>query len=408
MKNMDMEHLYRIVWVDDEIDILLVSNRARFERKGFVIIPFTNSNEAIEYILKNPQYVDGIIVDGKFSTDGSPVDESSSRMPGLAKFMQSLSAMRLKTKMPLPCWIFTGYGDQLMQKFDDDALEPFEDVISKSANYEVIEDWLDSMCDKIKETQNEDFRIRQENADLFAMCTDKYLGEDKATYLMDIIKFDRTHEGVTPFHPIRMLLESTLCLLENRGIIQGTFSPTANGEKARWLRENNFINKTSMRMPFFVIDSITMLAHNSSMSHPENKEVPNSYDSHEFYQNRAPYMFPLMFNAIRTVLTWIKHYLDDKPDPFVSQYALYQQGQIVQEEAGHKQNEKEIPAGYQRATLQEIKTTYKFLLDNGENAIHYRREEKPDATVGDPFVVKLGDKKTAKGDWMVQKIKPWK
>ncbi len=310
--------------------------------------------------------------------------------------------------MPLPCWIFTGYGDQLMQKFDDDALEPFEDVISKSANYEVIEDWLDSMCDKIKETQNEDFRIRQENADLFAMCTDKYLGEDKATYLMDIIKFDRTHEGVTPFHPIRMLLESTLCLLENRGIIQGTFSPTANGEKARWLRENNFINKTPLRMPFFVIDSITMLAHNSSMSHPENKEVPNSYDSHEFYQNRAPYMFPLMFNAFRTVLTWIKHYLDDKPDPFVSQYALYQQGQIVQEEAGHKQNEKEIPAGYQRATLQEIKTTYKFLLDNGENAIHYRREEKPDATVGDPFVVKLGDKKTAKGDWMVQKIKPWK
>ena len=403
-----MDHCYNIVWADDEIAILIENNRARFEKKGLNVIPFTNADTAIEYILKHPQFVDGIIVDGKFSTDGSPVDESSPRMPGLSRFMQKLSAMRAETKMPLPCWIFTGFGEQLRSKYDDDLLEPFEDVISKSANYRVIDEWLDAMCDKIRETQNEDFKIRQENADLFAMCTDKYLGEDKATYLMDIIKFDKTHEGVTPFHPIRMLLESTLCLLENRGIIQGTFSPTANGEKARWLRENNFINKTSMRMPFFVIDSIAMLAHNSSMSHPENKEVPNNYDSHEFYQNRAPYMFPLMFNAIRTVLTWIKHYLDDKPDPFVSQYALYQQGQLVQEAAGLKQNEKEIPAGYQRATLQEIKTTYKFLLDNGENAIHYRREEKPDATVGDPFVVKLGDKRTAKGDWMVQKIKPWK
>lgn len=403
-----MEHLYKIVWADDEIAILLENNRARFERKGLYIIPFPNADAAIDYILKNPHYVDGIIVDGKFSTDGSPVDESSSKMPGLSRFMQKLSAMRAETKMPLPCWIFTGFGEQLRDKYDENDLEPFEDVISKSANYLEIDEWLDAICDKIRETQNEDFKIRQDNADLFAMCTDKYLGEDKATYLMDIIKFDKTHEGVTPFHPIRMLLESTLCLLECRGVIQGTFSPTANGEKARWLQKNNFVDKTSMRMPLFVIDSISMLAHNSSMSHPENTEVPNNYDSHEFYQNRAPYMFPLMFNALRTVLLWIKHYLDDKPDPFVTQYALYQQGQTVQEDTGTEQEEKAIPAGYHKATLKEIKTSLKFLLDNGENAIHYPREEKVDAAVGDTFILKLGNAKTTMGDWKVQKAKPWK
>ena len=100
-----MEHLYRIVWADDEIAVLIENNRARFERKGIDIKPFTNADAAIEYIFKNPHYVDGIIVDGKFSTDGSPVDESSSKMPGLSRFMQKLSEMRAETKMPLPCWI---------------------------------------------------------------------------------------------------------------------------------------------------------------------------------------------------------------------------------------------------------------------------------------------------------------
>ena len=405
-----MEHLYRIVWADDEIAILLENNRARFERKGLYIIPFPNADAAIDYIMKNPHYVDGIIVDGKFSTDGSPVDESSSKMPGLSRFMQKLSAMRAETKMPLPCWIFTGFGEQLRDKYDENDLEPFEDVISKSANYLEIDEWLDAMCDKIRETRNEDFKIRQENADLFAMCTDKYLGEDKATFLMDIIKFDKTHEGVTPFHPIRMLLESTLCLLESRGVIQDTFSPTANGEKARWLRDNNWVDKTSMRMPSFVIDSITMLAHNSSMSHPENKEVPNNYDSHEFYQNRAPYMFPLMFNALRTVLLWIKHYLDDKPDPFVSQYALFQQNLLPQEESDTQKEEKPIPEGYLKATLAECKTTFtfRFLMDDGEYAIYYPKKVNPETQVGDTFVIKLGDEKTTKGDWKVQKIKLWK
>lgn len=405
-----MDHCYNIVWADDEIAILIENNRARFEKKGLNVIPFTNADTAIEYILKHPQFVDGIIVDGKFSTDGSPVDESSSRMPGLSRFMQKLSAMRAETKMPLPCWIFTGFGEQLRDKYDENDLEPFEDVISKSANYLEIGEWLDAMCEKIKETQNEDFRIRQENADLFAMCTDKYLGEDKATYLMDIIKFDRTHEGVTPFHPIRMLLESTLCLLQNRGIIQGTFSPTANGEKARWLRDNNWVDQTSMRMPSFVIDSITMLAHNSSMSHPENKEVPNNYDSHEFYHNRAPYMFSLMYDALRSVLSWIKHYLDDKPAPFVSQYAIYQQSQAPQERSETRPEEKTIPEGFLKATLTECKTTttYRFLMDDGSYAIYYPKKVNPDTQVGDTFVIKMGDKKTAKGDGIVLKIKPWK
>lgn len=402
---MDMGHLYNIVWADDEIAILLENNRARFEKKGLNIIPFPNADTAIKYILDHPQLVDGIIVDGKFSTDGSPVDESSSRMPGLAKFMQKLSAMRAETRMPLPCWIFTGFGEQLRRKFDDDLLEPFEDVISKSANYLVIDEWLDAMCDKIRETQNEDFKIRQENADLFAMCTDKYLGEDKATYLMDIIKFDKTHEGVTPFHPIRMLLESTLCLLESRGIIQGTFSPTANGEKARWLRDNNRIDQTSMRMPSFVIDSITMLAHNSSMSHPENKEDPNNYDSHEFFQGRAPYMFELMFNALRTVLSWVKYYLDNHPAPFVSKYALYQQSQKAQ---GTEPEGNTIPDGYQKATLTEIRTAFRFSLEDDKNAIYYPKKLNPDTQVGDTFILKLKDEKTPKGDYKVQNMKPWK
>lgn len=407
-----MEHCYNVVWADDEIDSLLEINRARFERKGIFIIPFQDANPAIEYILEHPQFVDGIIVDAKFSINGAPVDETSNKTPGLSKFLQSLGAMRAQTGMPLPCWIFTGYGDTLGVRYTEEDLEPFEGVISKKANSVEIEEWLDEMCSKIRETQNEDFQIRQENADLFAMCTDMYIGEDKASYLMDIIKFDRTKEGVTPFHPIRMLLESTLNLLQQRGVIQGSFSPTANGERAHWLLANNKVGETMTKMPSFVVDSFLMLAHNSSMSHPENKEVPNNYDSHEFYANRAPYMFPLMFNALRTVLTWTKYYLDTKPEPFVSQYKLSQQAESTQTavEGEAEVAEKTIPEGFCKAELTQIKTqtAFKFKLENGENAIYYPKKVDPNTVVGDSFILKLGEDKTTMGDWKVQTIKPWK
>jgi hypothetical protein len=172
-----MEHWYNVVWADDEIDILLQDNGSLFKRNGINIIPFTAAKPAINYIREHPQFVDAIIIDAKFSKDGEAVQEEGRSFPGLSLFMKELSSLRNEFQMPYPCWIFSGYGDLLRDKYDKEDLEGFEEnIIRKGANYYALREWVESICEKISYTRSEEFKIRQENSQLFELCTEYYLG----------------------------------------------------------------------------------------------------------------------------------------------------------------------------------------------------------------------------------------
>ena len=294
-----MEHLYNVIWADDNIQSLLEDDRSLFERNGIQIIPFTNAQEAINYLEKNARFIDALIVDAKFSKAGEAFDEDGKSFPGLSLFMRQLSGLRKTYGMPFPCWIYTGFGDLLLDKYDADDLEGFEGVVDKKSNYDARKEWIASICERITETKSEAFRIRQENAGLFALCTEKYLGKEVEKQLLDILAY-KEEDGTAPFNKIRDVLEEIMDLLAREGIIDNKTQKIALGDRIDKLN-----SAYRGKIPQYIIPSLRLLLSSSSLSHADTLEKT------AVNNGQAPYLFSTLLMALKTVLTWLQPFVDD-------------------------------------------------------------------------------------------------
>lgn len=293
-----MAHLYNVIWADDNIQSLLEDSRSLFERNGIKITPFINAKDAIDYIECNASFIDGIIVDAKFSKSGEAFDEEGKSFPGLSLFMQQLSSLRKTYGMPFPCWIYTGYGDLLLDKYDADDLDGFEGVIDKKSNFDARKEWVESMCERISETKSEAFRVRQENADLFSLCTEQYLGKDVEKQLLDILLY-KDDDETAPFNKFRDIEEEILDLLVKRGIIDNKTQKIAIGD-----RIGRLDSAYKGKIPQYIIPSLKLLLSSSSLSHAGTLEkgAVNS--------GQAPYLYATLLMALKTIMAWLKPFVD--------------------------------------------------------------------------------------------------
>ena len=294
-----MAHLYNVIWADDNIQSLLEDSRSLFERNGIKITPFINAKDAIDYIECNASFIDGIIVDAKFSKSGEAFDEEGKSFPGLSLFMQQLSSLRKTYGMPFPCWIYTGYGDLLLDKYDADDLDGFEGVIDKKSNFDARKEWVESMCERISETKSEAFRVRQENADLFSLCTEQYLGKDVEKQLLDILLY-KDDDETAPFNTFRDIEEEILDLLVKRGIIDNKTQKIAIGD-----RIDRLDSAYKGKIPQYIIPSLKLLLSSSSLSHAGTLEkgAVNS--------GQAPYLYATLLMALKTIMVWLKPFVDN-------------------------------------------------------------------------------------------------
>ena len=298
---MHMEHYYNIVWADDDIDILLEDIQPLFTRNGINIIPFTSARPAIECIRANHEFIDAIIVDAKFSKDGEAFQEEGKSFPGLSLFMQELSSLRNEFKMPYPCWIFTGYGELLRDKYDKEDLAGFEDeIIRKGANYETLREWVASICDKIALTSSNEFKIRQENAKLFELCTDSYLGRESAQRLLSILDYKKSNKE-EHFNTIRKVLEEILDLFVREGLIDNITDKISIPARIRQI-ESTYGNT----LPQYVIPSMKLLLVSSPISHSDTRETK------EFHDGSIPYMYESLLYTLKNLMCWLKPFIDSE------------------------------------------------------------------------------------------------
>ena len=296
-----MEHYYNIVWADDDIDILLEDIQGLFTRNGINIIPFTSARPAIEYIRANHEFIDAIIVDAKFSKDGESFQEAGQSFPGLSLFMQELSSLRNEFKMPYPCWIFTGYGELLRDKYDKEDLAGFEDeIVRKGANYETLREWVASICDKIALTSSNEFKIRQENAKLFELCTDSYLGRESAQRLLSILDYKKSNKEDL-FNIMRKVLEEILDLFVKDGLIDDITDKISINARIRQL-ESTYGNN----LPQYVIPSMKLLLVSSPFSHSDTRETA------DFNDGRAPFLYESLLYTLKNLLCWLKPFIDSE------------------------------------------------------------------------------------------------
>ena len=294
-----MEHCYNVVWADDDVQSLLEDYNSLFERNGINIIPFESAKPAIDYIRANCNLIDGIIVDAKFSRDGEAVQEEGRSFPGLSMFMQELNSLRNEANMPYPCWIFTGYGDLLRDKYDSDDLSGFEDeIIRKGANFEIIKEWVSSMCEKIALIQSKEFKLRQENSKLFELCTETYLGRSMSQTLLNILDCESKNEQII-FTSFRDVLEEMLNLLVRDGIIDNLTAKTAINERISKLEK-----AYKDRLPQYVVPSLKLLLVSSPLSHSGTQEK-------EDVQNGVvPFMYETLLITLKNIVPWFKSFID--------------------------------------------------------------------------------------------------
>lgn len=302
-----MDHLYEIVWADDAIGILLEDNRGLFERSGIRIHPFTNAGDALSFIRNNPKMVDAVITDAKYSAEGDSFREEGYSFPGLAMFMRELAGLRKETGAALPCWVFTGYGDRLREKYDSFELGLFNGVIDKKTSYANLKAWVEDMCRVIEETQSPWSRVRRNNPDLFQLCSDAYIGENQSNNMLRILAYEESPDGTPPFNEIRQVVERTFDMLVCYSVIPADTAHSQIMARARALRDR----KKTLLLPDFIVDSLILLADSSALSHSVDPDDVTNIDRYEFDHGRADTLFPLLLWALRTALPWIKGWLDD-------------------------------------------------------------------------------------------------
>ena len=309
---MDMDHLYEIVWADDSIDILLQDNRNLFERAGIRIHPFTNAEDALEFIRRNHKIVDGLITDAKYSAGGEAFIEEGYSFPGLSMIMRELSGLRKETGEPLPCWVFTGYGDRLREKYDSFELSLFNGIIDKKARYSILKGWVEDICRIIDQSHSPSFLLRQKDSALFRLCSENYLGESQSDNLLRILQYESHPDGTPPFNELRQIVEKAFDLLVASGVLAADTAHTQVTTRARALRDE----KRRLLLPDFIVDSMILLADSSALSHSIDNDNVTNIDRYEFEHGRADALFSLLTWAMRTALPWIGSWLDDMNSNF--------------------------------------------------------------------------------------------
>lgn len=297
-----MDHLYNVVWADDEIDTLLEDSKSQFARAGIEIIPFHDAASAIDYVRNNASFVDGIISDAKYPKAGEAFQEEGKSFPGLSFLMQNLSGLRKECKQPFPCWIYTGYGELLLDKYDNENdLSCFEGVIDKKASYDQTKDWIQSICDRIAVTKSPEFKIRQANPEIFALCTDNYLGKTLEREMYDIIAYQH-EDNVDPFNRFRDVVEEIMDLLYREGQITGVSEKISIKARIDQFEQKQKNNRNGI--PEYIIPSLRLLLSSSALSHSDTLEKK------EVIQGHAPRMYDTLLTMMTTVLIWLKIFID--------------------------------------------------------------------------------------------------
>ena len=296
-----MTDCFNLVWADDEVRSLYENNEMLFQRYNINVKCFTDSNSAIKYIRQNAELVDGIITDAKFGrTPGCVFKDDERTFPGLSQFIQELFSLRKDTGKELPAWIFTGYGNLLREKYCPEDLDCFQpEIIDKSSNYEQLCKWMELLTTHIRESNDRDFMVRQENAEFFEMCNGDLLDSRLERKLFDIFRFDPQQPN-SPFNEIRIIAEEVMDVLHKKGIIHHFLADIHSlGKRLDELKKA----QSKLGIADYVITSLALIV---NMTNPESH---SSEEAKMQAMGLMPFAYGMTVGALKTVLYWLKDFV---------------------------------------------------------------------------------------------------
>lgn len=301
------EHLYNILWIDDEHESLS-GTKGRARRNGINLIPFKSFNNGISELERNyPQY-DGVLLDAKFF-------ENEDDEPGTEDTFVSFRAKERILQLPKKFEIFvlTGQAEAYESRtFNKAFTRVYEKGKEKDVN-QLLQDIIIAAKGQI------DTQLRHNYKRVFEVCTVRYIGEYAGQDLLNLLKVNDEFNIAQHFNAVRKIVEDLFIAFHKFRLLPSEFvSPSvALNETSRFLAGKGgngslFIEKGYQHLAGTHLPSQIAYYLRSILFITQAGSHRSNIDDH-IRQVRTPYLFKSVLFQLMDVLVWFKLYVDSNP-----------------------------------------------------------------------------------------------
>ena len=297
---------YNILWIDDEHEGMSgFKGDAKFN--GIQLIPYKSLNDGISELKKNFPIYDGVLLDAKFFENEDDVKGSE----------DTVNVFRAKDELLLlpkkfEVFVLTGQAEA----FED---KTFNKVIKRVYKKAIDED-IEQLFIDIKTAANQlkDTQIRHEYTRVFDVCTERYIGENAAHDLLELLNYNGCETG--KFNQIRKIIEDIFLAFNKYDLLPSVFiqKNIAINQTSKFLcgqeqdeRTSEIYKRHKLNEEAIVPNQIAYYLRNI-LSVTQDGSHRSNIDAH-VSALRTPYLFKSILFQLLDVLVWFKQYVDTKP-----------------------------------------------------------------------------------------------
>jgi hypothetical protein len=292
-----MKKNYNVIWFDDEYQTLdIIIEKAMLA--DINLVGFSNAEDGLKELKNNINWYDAVIVDGIFYQSNN---EQNAQVTSNAMGKVAMELKQLEDKRIIPWYILSGQPSFTKEK------NQIVDLFSNNKVYDKLSDEdLDELWNKLKldaDSQLET-QIRHRYADVFELCSEKYIGESNYEKLLRLLFAVEGNDYKNPiyYNEIRKLLESIFTACN----IKGLFPQDCTEMNARSL----YLGRKEMQayVPFYIqrnIHSVVQISQDGSHLLSTDGDVS---------KGNAPYLLRSTIFELFNILLWYKNFAIEYPN----------------------------------------------------------------------------------------------
>lgn len=186
---------FKILWIDDEHESL-ASFKGEARRNGIQLEPFKSMNGGMDHLERNYRDYDGVLLDARMLEDEDNVAGSEDD-----EYVYRAKERLLQLPKKFELFVLTGAPEL---RGDGGFRKAFKNVYAKGSD-----DDISRLFKDLKESAQalEDTQIRHTYRRAFAVCTEKYIGDQAGQDLLGLLKVDDKTDFQKNLNCIRTIVE---------------------------------------------------------------------------------------------------------------------------------------------------------------------------------------------------------
>lgn len=201
---------YQVLWIDDDCNSTGRDFIGQAEQDDVDITAFESHEEGINYLEKNIERIDAVILDAKVKYKK---EDNVTNLAGLTASRDWL--IELKNRRDIPYFIFTGQPDYVTNKIFEQGFGKF--YVKGTDDEKIIQDIINAVINK------EEYNLKKKYKNVLDSCSEKLLGTELFSKLIAILKNIENNNKLSNSEdlltPLRKIIERVFEKLGEIGII---------------------------------------------------------------------------------------------------------------------------------------------------------------------------------------------